>query len=132
MPFMQCDSEPFLVDGFHAGSRHLEGDPATFLLDQKTLRLQIGAEFAFGLVVGVGNVVAHNGHLAVISQTFMVVDVFVKASLGPANIQPFRQNAKAPGFFSYRGPIFPWRTSREQEMAKALARSMTWLRSAPH
>lgn len=61
--FAQSDLEPFLVDGFHAGGGYLEGDPTAVLFRPEALGFQIGAEFALGLVVRVGDVVAHDRHL---------------------------------------------------------------------
>lgn len=51
------------VDSFHAGGRYLEGDPAAFLLGPEAFGFQIRSEFALGLVVRVGDVVAHHCHL---------------------------------------------------------------------
>lgn len=60
----QSHVQTFLVDGFHAGGRHFERDPAALLLRPEALGFQIGTEFALGLVVRVGDVVAHHRYLA--------------------------------------------------------------------
>src|SRR5690606_12277337 len=57
-----------LVDGTDGLGRDAQANPAVFALNPEPARLQVGQETTLGLVVGVGNVVAHHGafsgHLA--------------------------------------------------------------------
>ena len=56
--------ESLFVNRFDSGGGYFQGNPATFLLQPETLRLQIGIESAFGTPYRVGNVVPGNGGFA--------------------------------------------------------------------
>lgn len=92
----QSDLQPFLVDGFHAGGRYFQGNPAALLLRPEALGFQIGTEFALGLVVRVGDVVAHHRDLACDFANFHCRLVFGLSPRmkGDANIGLFRETAK--------------------------------------
>ena len=54
-----CQS--LFVNSLDSGGGYFQGNPAAFLLQPETLRLQIGIESAFGTPYRVGNVVSGNG-----------------------------------------------------------------------
>src|SRR5713101_6843898 len=56
--------DPLLVDHPHAGVGNAQPHPALLAFHPKAAVLQVRVEPAYGLVVGVGNVVSHLGLLA--------------------------------------------------------------------
>jgi len=57
----QHGGDAFLVDVFNGGGGYLQGDPHIVFRDVEFFYLEVGVKLAFGLLVGEGNVVAHDG-----------------------------------------------------------------------
>ncbi len=55
--FLQNCANSLAVDGPDAGSGNPKGHPTVFLWNKKPLLLDIYPEFAFRLVIGMGNVI---------------------------------------------------------------------------